>query len=208
MVRVLLPCVMAFLAVGATSFGRGKRAVPKRVQRWLGADAAQVLRAGDRVEPFAVWPWPAGHSPVGRDPPVSTATPGSPSTVLGYPVYAAGPVQSGAFAQRLADILLDERSYEADSAPFGHRATKACIPMPVVAFRVWAAQRSVDVLICFRCDQVMIGRRTSRFPNGTELGDTDPSRAALVSLAHQSLPDVPRIQAIPSVAPTTGSRFE
>jgi hypothetical protein len=80
--------------------------------------------------------------------------------------------------------------------------------MPAVAFRVWAAQKSVDVLVCFRCDQLLIGPSIATLTSDALLADFDPARAALVSLAHEALPGVPRIQSIPTRPPDHGSPFE
>ena len=109
----------------------------KKFRRWLGADVLAVLRAADHVEPFAIWPWPTGRAPKGKSPPPSTAPPGAPVTMGRYPVYAAGPVQSAAFARRLVRLILDERSYTPDGFPFGRAVLKGCVFAPGVAFRVW-----------------------------------------------------------------------
>ena len=126
---------------------------------------------------------------------------GTPATIRGYPVYAVGPVQSEAFARRLAGLVLDESSYWAEAPPIGNRMIKGCIPVPGVAFRMGAGRKAIDVLLCFTCDQVLVTRSTMESSKDLARGDIDPSRAAFVALAHEALADVPKVRAIPSIYP-------
>jgi hypothetical protein len=72
--------------------------------------------------------------------------------------------------------------------------------MPGVGFRLWSADRSVDLLLCFNCDQIEIGPIPGRRGwSSRGHGDIDAARAAFVALAKEALPDVPEIAAIPAV---------
>jgi hypothetical protein len=150
------------------------------VPAWLGAPTVVVLRAADRVEPFAVEP---------RRPKQATNS----MHILGYPVYATGPVQGAAFAKRLAGLLLDRASYAEGGQPFGPFLLM-CAFRPGVAFRIHAGARSVDTLLCFKCDQVAIKLVASAGDEREIYGDIHPT--AFVGLAQEALPDVPAIQAL------------
>lgn len=197
-----LALLVLSLSLVAAGPARARTTVPAKFQRWLGRETVGVLVAADRVEPFAVRPWPAGHrlAPA-ADAIAPVLPPGTPLTIHGYGVWAVGSVQARGFAQRLSGLLLDERSYRSDGPPFNAKVIKGCIPAPGVVFRVWAGRRSVDVLLCFQCDQVFIGKSRSD-PGRPASGDIDPSRAAFVTLAQEALEEVAAIRAVPAVRPS------
>jgi hypothetical protein len=188
--------ILAAAAVGAfQSPTRAATARPRNFKQWLGGPTLALLRAADRVEPFAIRPWPAKHPPRGHEAeaPPKPLPAGTPPQVAGFPVYAVGPAQSRDFAQRLTTALLDDRSYL-------HRdINKGCTFAPGVAFRVWAAQRFVDILVCFRCDQVEVSPLAGRRGwNSVASDDIDPGRVAFLKLAQEALGDVSEVRAIPA----------
>jgi hypothetical protein len=167
---------------------------PPKFERWLGRDTIRVLENGDRVEIFAVGATPTG--PRGYlDDNTGYLPPGTPATIEGFPVRRVAASQGRPFAQQVARLILDERSYDPRASPFGGAIIKGCIFSPGVAFRVWARKTAIDILLCFNCDQVSVtrfggsGRRAG--------GDIDPARASFVRLAKSVLDDVPEVMRLP-----------
>src|SRR5262245_63352093 len=117
--------------------------------------------------------------------------PGTPPTIQRFPVRRVGAKQGRRFAREIAQLVLDERSYDPRANPFGRDVVKGCAFSPGVAFRVSAQAGAVDVLLCFNCDQVAV------FPAGGKVdvlpGDIDPARAGFVRLAKAALGDVPEV---------------
>jgi hypothetical protein len=80
------------------------------------------------------------------------------------------------FRRRLVKVLLDKNSYLG--------TTTLCAFDPGVAYRFWKGSKSVDVLICFKCNELCFGTK----------GDCEssiffgPARAPLVRLAKRALP--------------------
>jgi len=151
--------VLAALCASADAWAK----VDSKFERWLGRTTAQVLEAGDRVEVFVVGPQPVGSRGSADDNTGNQLPPGTPATVQRYPVRQVAPGQGRAFAQQIARLVFDERSYEPRLYPFGRSEMKACTFAPGVAFRVWARTRAVDVLVSFACDEIAVayvgGRR-------------------------------------------------
>jgi hypothetical protein len=150
------------------------------VEIWGGVSrsATSILRHGDRVEVFQV-------SPKRADEP-------GPDTIGGYPILAVGKEQGPDFAARLGKVL---RSWSV--AP----SSKKCIFEPGVAFRVWSGDRALEVLVCFKCDDLwphVVGEPGEL--HGEVLA-FDAVRADLVALAKEAFPDDPKIQALPAKHP-------
>ena len=157
------------------------------VEIWGGVSrsATSILRDADRVEVFRVQSQVVdSHAQLGP--------------LGGYPVLAVGKELGPDFAKRLGKVL---RSWAV--AP----SSKKCVFEPGVAFRVWAGDRSLEVLICFKCDDLwprVVGE------NKTLHGEVlafDPVRAELVALVKEALPDDPKIQALPEVHPGESAFF-
>src|SRR5688572_29737496 len=88
------------LAFAAAAFAEP----PPRVVRFMGANAAETLAGADRVEVFRVSTKRARED----DPEAG-----------GYVVTATGAGQGAAFADRVARVLLDEKSYRFDANRVG-----------------------------------------------------------------------------------------
>jgi hypothetical protein len=190
---ILKLLVFAALCASADSWAK----VDAKFERWLGRTTVRVLDAGDRVEVFVLGPQPIGARGFADDSTGNQLPPGTPLTIQRYPVRQVAPSQGRAFAQQVARLILDERSYEPRMYPFGRSVMKACAFAPGVAFRVWARTRSVDVLLCFPCDEIAVayvgGKREML------VGDIDPARAAFVRLAKSVLADVPEVAKLSEV---------
>ena len=193
--RVAALLFAALVFVSADSWAK----VDKKFETWLGRTAVQILQAGDRVEVFVVGPQPVGARGYADDNTGYQLPPGTPPTIRRFPVRRVGANQGRAFAQRIARLVLDERSYELRMTPFGRHIIKGCAFSPGVAFRVWARKQAVDVLLCFTCDQVGVFSVADK-PD-MAAGDIDPARLAFVRLAKDVLGDVPEIAKLTEVRP-------
>ncbi|HXU06056.1 MAG TPA: hypothetical protein VN903_34115 [Polyangia bacterium] len=185
----------ALVCVAANSWAK----TDKKFATWLGRTTVQVLEAADRVEIFVVGPQPVGPRAKADDTAGNKLPPEAPQTIRRYPVRQVAAGQGRAFAQQIARLVLDERSYEPQMYPFGRSVMKACTFAPGVAFRLWARSRAVDVLLSFRCDEIAVA-----YVNGKReplAGDIDPARAAFVQLAKSVLGDVPEIAQLPAARP-------
>lgn len=190
--------VLAFAALVCASADSWAK-VDKKFESWLGRTTAQVLESGDRVEVFVVGPRPVGARGNADDNTANQLPPGTPATIQRYPVRRVAASQGRDFAQQIARLVLDERSYEPRMYPFGRTIMKSCVFSPGVAFRVWARTRAVDVLVCLQCDEIAVayvgGKREMT------AGDTDPARAAFVRLVKSALGDDPEIAKLSEVRP-------
>jgi hypothetical protein len=173
--------------------------VDAKFESWLGRTTARILESGDRVEVFVVGPTPVGARGYADDNTGYQLPPGTPVTIQRYPVRRVAASQGRAFAQQIARLVLDERTYEPRMYPFGRSVMKACAFFPGVAFRVWARTRAVDVLVCLQCDEIAVayvgGKREMM------AGDIDPARAAFVRLVKSVLGDDPEIAKLSEVRP-------
>ncbi|HEY7371419.1 MAG TPA: hypothetical protein VIF57_04515 [Polyangia bacterium] len=193
-----LPAFVLFAALACAAADSWAKTDAK-FARWLGRTTVQVLEAADRVEIFVVGPQPVGPHGNADDSAGSQLPPETPRTIRRYPVRQVGPGQGRAFAQQIARLVLDERSYEPRMYPFGRSVMKACTFAPDVAFRLWARTRAVDVLLSFRCDEIAVA-----YVNGKReplAGDIDPVRAAFLQLAKSVLGDVPESAKLPEARP-------
>jgi hypothetical protein len=171
--------------------------VDVKFEHWLGRTTVRVLESGDRVDVFVVAPTPVaarGHADGNTGDQLPS---GTPATIQRYPVRRVAASQARAFAQEIARLILDERSYEPRMYPFGRSVMKACAFSPGVALRVWARTRAVDVLISFQCDEIAVayvgGKREMT------VGDIDPARVAFVRLVKSVLGDDPEIAKLSEV---------
>lgn len=105
------------------------------VLKALGEPTVRILNAATRVETFRV----------GND---GTKPGKGPAEIDKLPVAEVGREQGPGFAARLRNVLLDPRMYPDDA--------DRCLFMPGFAFRLWAGGESVDVVLCFHCDDALI----------------------------------------------------
>jgi hypothetical protein len=195
--RLRLLAFVLFAALVCVAADSWAKTDAKKFESWLGRTTVQVLKAADRVEIFVVGPQRLGPRGNADDSTGGQLPPGTPQTIQRYPVRQVGPGQGRAFAQQIARLVLDERSYEPRMYPFGRSIMKACTFAPEVAFRVWARTRAVDALLSFRCDEIAVA-----YVNGRRemlAGDFDPARAAFVQLVKSVLGEVPEIAKLSDV---------
>lgn len=69
----------------------------------------------------------------------------------GFPIDKKGPVMDRAFAEAIAQFLLDDTNFVSPGSP-----PPACIFNPGVAFRLRSRGQHIDVIICFQCGQLLI----------------------------------------------------
>lgn len=100
-------------------------------------------------------------------------------------ITARGNDQGKEFAARLRAILYDRSTYSNSEAK--------CFT-PGVAFRIWKDKKSVDVYICFHCDNFLI--KTAEHESGKHSFLDTAARGKLVQLAKDAFPDDPEIQSL------------
>lgn len=140
---------------------------------------AAILTGATKVEVFRI--------DGGEESPGPKATKPGDVAVDGYPVLARGKDQNKKFAAKLADILSDEKTYTDQFSK--------CF-WPGVAFRVWKGDDSVDVVICFKCQNFYLGPTTDEEVMETASFSGSPNASRLVRLAKEALPDDKEIQAL------------
>jgi hypothetical protein len=105
--------------------------------------------------------------------------------IHGWPVLAGPADVDPATAASLAGVLLADGTYEWDMS-------KACEFMPGLAIRQTRGTHTVDVLVCFSCDEV--GFWTNGARSGVE--DMDSRRADLVAIARKLFPGDAKFRAL------------
>jgi hypothetical protein len=84
--------------------------------------------------------------------------------------------------------------------------SKKCGLVPGVAYRVWAGDRALEVLVCFKCDDLWPHVAGEPGTLERELLAFDSVRPELLALTKEAFPDDPQIQALPEV-PTDADRW-
>lgn len=108
----------------------------------------------------------------------------------GFPILSTGKPRDARFAARVAAVLRDKGTYEFDRP-------KGCVIRPGVAFRLWKGKESVDLILCFECNILVVDARDEAGkPVHRAIKDFDPGRPALVKLAREAFPDDPEIRAL------------
>ncbi len=171
-----LAAVFTTLALGAISLLRADdpSKPTEKVNKHLGDYTIAILQSATKVEVFRVEP--------------NKAEKPEDKQIGGYPIKATGTEQKKAFAAKLAAVLVDEKTL------FGQQAR--CFT-PGVAFRLWKDKESVDVIICFACENL---RLIARDADGKEIKNTSgafgPDIQPLLKLAKEAFPDDKEIQGI------------
>ena len=171
-----LPAVI-LLAVSACSADKPviKLSIPT-AKTFLGDRAVAILDAAKGVEVYRI---------ESMDSPAHAG-----ESIEGYPVLSRGKDQDHAFASKLRAILLDDATYWFEAA-------KGCIFSPGVVFRLKASGETLDVILCYQCDELEILVSDSQGKAIRKTGeDFDRARPALVRLAKVAFPGDPDIQAL------------
>ena len=81
-----------------------------------------------------------------------------------------------------------------------------CYFEPGVAFRVWSGLKSVDVILCFHCDQLGVVENNPNVPERNiggrlnarmnVLGDFNPAREQLLALTKEAFASDDAVQAV------------
>jgi hypothetical protein len=172
----VLPGILALVA--ALVF-LGCSTPTSKVQRLVGPKAAAILAAAQKVETFRLDP----ESVYSAKPEYEGKT-----RIDGYVITATGKTQGPEFARRLAAILLREETYEPAAAK--------CFD-PGVAFRVYGGDESVEVLICFMCNDLDVRPNALGQRLGNQLADFPREvRPQLLKLVQEAFPDDKDIQAL------------
>jgi len=127
----------------------------QKLRRLLGSPALRILSEPSRVEALRLSSMWHAEGP---------ATTRGSSTRIGdhYPVVNSHAIDDAGFARELAEALLDPNNYEMDP-----NRVSTCVFDPGVSFRVYLNNDFIDVLICFKCDQLEVfdsaGRMLSHY---------------------------------------------
>ena len=133
----------------------------------------QTLRSADSIRAFRI-------EPLYMDPfhsqPLRSAPRFGP-----YPILKESFKTNAALARAIAGALLAE-------GKFSLGGTTKCAFAPVVAYRMGKGTNSLEILVCFQCDEIKVGR-----PSGKEeyYLQFETSRARLLALAKQAFPGDP-----------------
>lgn len=146
---------------------------PAAVKKTLGEPTVAVLEGATKVEVFRI-----------KSNRTDAESQSAAKTIGGYPVTAQGKDQGQAFARKLADVLLDEKTYSKSFAK--------CYE-PGVAFRVWKGEEHVDVVICFMCSNFYCGPPVNQASENASFSGS-VNRPRLVQLAKEGLPGDKTIQ--------------
>jgi hypothetical protein len=144
----------------------------QRLNRFLGSHARKVLRAPTKIEVLRLrsfW----------HEAPATQAEP----RIDMYAISSANPITSHKIGEAVSKVVLDADCYDFDP---NHAST--CIFDPGLSFRVFSGADYVDVLVCFKCDEVCLydstGNRNPRYN-----GNVRPGRRKFLALAKRALPD-------------------
>ncbi len=146
-------------------------------------DSVALLGGNTKVEVFRI----DGEKGPGIEEPGETR-------LDGYLVLSRGKDLAPELTVELADVLANKEIYTAPQMKCGFD--------PGIAFRSRKDSETVDVLICFRCDELYVGRPVRiATANGNFFFDP-PIRARLVKLAKKAFPEVKEIQALTDERPS------
>jgi hypothetical protein len=136
------------------------------IETVVGVDGKRILSSPDRIEVFRIHGYESQAG--GR-------------TLRGYPILAEAVKLRPDFARRAAAVLLQPGNYE--------WLRKKCAFTPGVALRFWRVTESVDVLLCFSCNQCLFAFGPEVRPTWDHTMDCDRARPLLLDLAREAFPD-------------------
>jgi hypothetical protein len=162
------------LAIVAGLQGHADRPISERAKKNLGDQNIAVLSGATKVEVFRLG---------GRKP-------GDKGVHL-WGFAATGKEQGKAFAARLAELVLHDKTHDNGKFAIG------CFE-PGVAFRVWKDTKHVSVLVCFKCHNLQVHDADEEQAPGPILcfSETNMIWNRLLRLAKEGLPDDKEIQAM------------
>ncbi len=147
----------------------------------LGYPANRILQGATRVEPLRV----ISLTETLSTEPDHTARAFRPTDPMVDDCYiiARGKGRGRAFANRIADVLLDEGTYTIAEA--------GCETLPGIIFRIWKGAESLDVVLCFHCGEMYtVTHDASGKPGqGVYTLMAGHSRRAFVTLSKESFPN-------------------
>jgi len=138
-----------------------------------------ILTNATKVEVFRI----AGEEHPDQPLPAAEAN----KRIGGFRVIAQGPDLGNEFAYKLAEVLFDKTTWTEDFAK--------CF-WPGIAFRIWKNNEAVDVLICFKCDNLYCGPSSDKGVRENASFWHSPRRTDLLRLAKEAFPDDQEIQAL------------
>jgi hypothetical protein len=145
----------------------------------LDSRTAGIFSGATKVEVFRI---------DGRyDPPNAIPVKPDDPTVGGYTILARGKNQSSEFATKLASVLANDKTYTDWHAN--------CF-WPGVAFRAWKGRESVDVIICFKCENFYLGPSTDKQVMENASFHGSPNAGRLIRLVKEAFPDDEEVQAL------------
>jgi hypothetical protein len=148
------------------------------LKRILGADTIAVLTSANEVETYRIDH--ESYLPEKRK--------REGERINGFLVTRKGETQGSAFAAKLRTILLQDSAYNGDRAK--------CFD-PGVAYRFKSGERTVEVAICFMCNNLDVRPNLKNQGEFLEIGGFSKSvRAQLLALTKEAFPDDSEIQAI------------
>lgn len=149
--------------------------------------SAPIFRHATRIEIFHLFP----NAPEEK----------SANSIRGFPIYQSATLPDATLGPQLGAILLRPESYVVASQDI-----LLCYLMPAVAYRVWSGAQSLDVLICFHCNQLGVIENDPHVPirnlggridaRMNVLGDFAPARAELLALTKRAFVSDDAVQAI------------
>ena|GEM_PF-772982 len=198
--RIALACACLAILCGCsraapptkTTTPRRARKTDSRVEKLVGGKAAATLirdlSQSTTCLAYRIGGFQVGQGPLAPEVPpakTKTAQKSNPQTIHGYPVTShAVPIDSESQAT-LSQILHAPETYLWDSA-------KACEFLPGIALQLAADDITLDILICFSCDELVF------YANGELAGheDFDPRRTDLLKVMKHLFPDDQKIQTL------------
>ena len=109
-----------------------KGAVSAKMVRFLGSDIIEILKAPESIESYRVELHKTNRA----------------GSLGGYPVHQRGPALNARQITQISSLLLDEQSYLFD-------VVKKCLFLPEYAFKAVRGGKSVVILICFSCEELL-----------------------------------------------------
>ncbi len=198
--RIAIACICLAILCGCsratpptkTTTPRRAKKTDSRVEKLVGGKAAATLISdlsrSTTCLAYRIGGFQVGQGPLAPEVPsakTKTAKKNNPKTIHGYPVTSHAVLIDSESQATLSRILHAPETYLWDSA-------KACEFLPGIALQLAADDITLDILICFSCDELVF------YANGELAGheDFDPRRADLLNVIKHLFPDDKKIQTL------------